>query len=195
MPDLPDKSVVRVEVLGARRARPATERDADDERLVRHAIELVAASRRVAAYAPLPYEPGGPSLLPALSAAVAELLLPVVLPDRDLDWARFDGSLASGGALLGVAEPTGPRLGPAAISTVDLVLVPAVAVSVTGVRLGRGGGSYDRALARVSPGTSVVALLYEDELRAELPAAPHDRPVTAVLTPSGLRPLDASRMA
>src|SRR5690348_7707007 len=125
MPDLPDKSVVRAEVLGARRARPATDRDADDQRLVRHAVALVAARRRVAAYAPLPYEPGGASLLPALSAAGPELLLPVVLPDRDLDWARYDGSLAPGGALLGVAEPTGPRLGPAAIAEVDLVLVPA----------------------------------------------------------------------
>jgi 5-formyltetrahydrofolate cyclo-ligase len=123
---------------------------------------------------------------------VPELLLPVVLPDRDLDWARYDGSLAPGGALLGVAEPNGPRLGPDAIAGVDLVLVPAVAVSLTGVRVGRGGGSYDRALARVSPGTRVVALLYDDELRAELPADAHDRPVTAVLTPSGLRP---SRMA
>jgi len=189
MPDLPDKSAVRAEVLGARRARPATERDADDARLLRHVLALVAAVRRVAAYAPLPYEPGGPALLAALSAVVPELLLPVVLPDRDLDWARYDGSLAPGVALLGVAEPTGPRLGPAAIAGVDLVLVPAVAVSTTGVRLGRGGGSYDRALARVSPGTRVVALLYEDELRAGLPADPHDRPVTAVLTPSGLRVL------
>ena len=85
MPDLPDKSAVRAEVLGARRARPAADRDADDERLVRHAVELVAASRRVAAYAPLANEPGGALLLPALSSAVAELLLPVVLPDRDLD--------------------------------------------------------------------------------------------------------------
>ena len=192
MPDLPDKSAVRAEVLRARRARPAADRDADDERLVRHAVALVAASHRVAAYAPLPNEPGGALLLPALSALVPELLLPVVLPDRDLDWARFDGSLASGGALLGVAEPTGPRLGPGVIAEVDLVLVPAVAVSLTGVRVGRGGGSYDRALARVSPGTRVVALLYDDELRTELPADAHDRPVTAVLTPSGLRP---SRMA
>jgi 5-formyltetrahydrofolate cyclo-ligase len=189
MPDLPDKSAVRAEVLGARRARPATDRDADDERLVRHAVALVAACRRVAAYVPLPNEPGGASLLPALSAVVPELLLPVVLPDRDLDWARFDGSLAPGGAVLGVAEPNGPRLGPDAIAGVDLVLVPAVAVSPTGVRLGRGGGSYDRALARVSPGTRVVALLYEDELRAELPSDAHDRPVTAVLTPSGLHPV------
>jgi 5-formyltetrahydrofolate cyclo-ligase len=195
MPDLPDKSAVRAEVLGARRARPATERDADDARLVRHAVALAAAAHRVAAYAPLPFEPGGPALLPALSEVVSDLLLPLVLPDRDLDWARYDGSLAPGGALLGVAEPTGPRLGPTAIAGADLVLVPAVAVSVTGVRLGRGGGSYDRALARVSPGTPVVALLYEDELRSELPAAAHDQPVNAVLTPLGFRPLTARRMA
>jgi 5-formyltetrahydrofolate cyclo-ligase len=153
---------------------------------VRHAVELAASARRVAAYAPLPYEPGGPALVPSLAAAVGELLLPVVLPDRDLDWARYDGAL-SPGSVLGNAEPTGPLLGPAALEGADLVFVPAVAVSLAGVRLGRGGGSYDRALARVSPGTPIVALLYEGELREVLPSDPHDRPVTAVLTPAGLR--------
>jgi 5-formyltetrahydrofolate cyclo-ligase len=185
MPDLPDKSAIRVEVLSARRTRPAPARAADDAHLVRHAVELVSAYRRVAAYLPLPYEPGGATLVPSLVAAVAELLLPVVLPDRDLDWARYDGSLAPA-AMLGLLEPDGPRLGPAAIAEVELVFVPAVAVSLSGVRLGRGGGSYDRALARVSPGMPVVALLYEDELREVLPSDPHDRPVTAVLTPAGL---------
>jgi 5-formyltetrahydrofolate cyclo-ligase len=54
------------------------------------------------------------------------------------------------------------------------------------MRLGRGGGSYDRALARVPVGTFVCALLFDDELLDAVPAAPHDRRVTAVVTPSGL---------
>ena len=186
MPDLPDKSGVRAQVLGARRACPARVREAADAHLVRLAVDLVRGTPTLAAYVPLPGEPGGPVLVASLAAAVEDLLLPVVLPDRDLDWAHYDGSLARS-PFLEVAEPTGSRLGRAAIAGADLVLVPALAVSFAGVRVGRGGGSYDRALARVSPGTPVVALLYEDELRPALPAAPHDRPVTAVLTPSGLR--------
>jgi 5-formyltetrahydrofolate cyclo-ligase len=52
--------------------------------------------------------------------------------------------------------------------------------------LGRGGGSYDRALTRVKPGVPVIALLYREELLATVPAEAHDQRVTAVLTPDGL---------
>lgn len=55
-----------------------------------------------------------------------------------------------------------------------------------GRRLGRGGGSYDRALARVPVGTFVCTLLYDGELLDRVPAEPHDRTVTAVVTPGGL---------
>jgi 5-formyltetrahydrofolate cyclo-ligase len=61
--------------------------------------------------------------------------------------------------------------------------VPALQVDRDGNRLGRGGGSYDRALARATGLT--VALLHDDELVAELPHEPHDVPVRAVATPTG----------
>ena len=50
----------------------------------------------------------------------------------------------------------------------DLLLVPGLAVSRTGMRMGRGGGCYDRALARVPVGTPVWALLYDDELGVDV---------------------------
>ena len=49
-------------------------------------------------------------------------------------------------ARLGLLEPDGERLGVDAIATADVVLVPGLAVAADGMRLGRGGGSYDRAL-------------------------------------------------
>jgi 5-formyltetrahydrofolate cyclo-ligase len=64
-----------------------------------------------------------------------------------------------------------------------MVVVPAVAVDARGARLGRGGGSYDRALARIAPETLVVALLHDGEVVDELPDEPHDRRVDAVITP------------
>ncbi|MFZ0875798.1 MAG: 5-formyltetrahydrofolate cyclo-ligase, partial [Pseudonocardiaceae bacterium] len=71
-----------------------------------------------------------------------------------------------------------------------LVLVPALAVDRTGVRLGRGGGHYDRTLPLATPGTPLVAIVRDDEVLAALPAQPHDVPVTAALTPArGLIPL------
>ncbi|PSK58900.1 5-formyltetrahydrofolate cyclo-ligase [Micromonospora sp. MH33] len=67
----------------------------------------------------------------------------------------------------------------------DLVVVPALAVDRRGYRLGRGGGSYDRALARVPATVPTVALLHDGELVEVVPAQPHDRPVRFVITPGG----------
>lgn len=117
------------------------------------------------------------------------MLLPVVLPDKDLDWARYDGPDALVPARMGLLEPAGPTLGVEAIARADVVLVPGLAVDPTGLRLGRGGGCYDRALTRVPVGTPVCALLFDEEIVDRVPAAPHDRRVNAVATPSGVRVL------
>src|SRR5919112_558049 len=90
------------------------------------------------------------------------------------------GRLAPG--RYGLLEPLGPGLGPTAIGTADVVVVPALAVARNGVRLGRGGGYYDRALQHARPDAVVVALVFDDEFVDELPTEPHDRPVTAVVT-------------
>jgi 5-formyltetrahydrofolate cyclo-ligase len=166
------KSELRTLLLGARRTRAAAARAADDAAIRRALVTLAAGRKTVAGYLPLGTEPGGAPLPDALAAVCERLLVPVTLPDRDLDWTRYgaDGTL----------------LGTAAIAGAELVVVPAVAVARTGVRLGRGGGSYDRALARVPDGTLIVAALYLDELVAGLPAEDHDRRVHAVVTPAGI---------
>jgi 5-formyltetrahydrofolate cyclo-ligase len=176
-----DKAELRRRVLAARRALPDNVRASSDAALVTAATALVRG-RTAAAYVPMKGEPGGPGLLDALAEAATRLLLPVLQDDLDLDWAVGPPVRPAGRGLL---EPTGARLGPDAIATVDLVLVPAVAVDRRGVRLGRGGGSFDRALARVGRAV-VTALVYDSELVERLPAEPHDRRVHAVLTPSGL---------
>jgi 5-formyltetrahydrofolate cyclo-ligase len=64
------------------------------------------------------------------------------------------------------------------------VLVPALAVDRVGVRLGRGAGCYDRALARVGPQVPTIALVYDGELLDEIPADSHDQRVRMVARPS-----------
>ncbi|WP_298757496.1 5-formyltetrahydrofolate cyclo-ligase, partial [uncultured Nocardioides sp.] len=147
----------------------------------------VRRAASVAAYVGVGSEPGTGPLLAGLLAAGKRVLLPVLLPDLDLDWAVHTGDAGLAPASRGLLEPTGPRLGVDAVATPDVVLVPGLAVSPTGLRLGRGGGSYDRALARVPVGTFTCVLLHDDEVGLDVPAAPHDRPVTAVATPSGVR--------
>jgi 5-formyltetrahydrofolate cyclo-ligase len=77
-----------------------------------------------------------------------------------------------------------PARGPGTVARADVVLVPALAVDESGIRLGRGGGSFDRALARVSGQVPTIALLYDEELVGRLPSEPHDRAVRAVARPS-----------
>jgi len=107
----------------------------------------------------------------------------VLRDDYDLDWASYEGpdSLAPGPH--GLLEPTEPRRGVAGISSADLVIVPALAADPRGHRLGRGGGSYDRALTRVGAAVPTIALLYDSELLDEVPAGPHDQRVRAVAQP------------
>ncbi len=136
----------------------------------------------IAAYVPLGSEPGSRELPDVLLGLGGHVLLPVLLPDGDLNWAEYNGpdSVRRAGRLL---EPTGRRLGVEAITLATAVVVPAIAVDRSGVRLGRGGGSYDRALARVRPEVPAIALLYDGELVDSLPTEPHDHRVSAVIMP------------
>jgi 5-formyltetrahydrofolate cyclo-ligase len=162
---------------------PAPDRANADRSLAIAAADLVLQSgaRTVAAYVPLETEPGGAALVPALAAAAERLLLPVLLDDNDLDWAAYDGALKPG--RFGLREPVGPRLGREAVAEADLVLLPGLAVSDDGTRLGQGGGSYDRVLRRVDAPT--VVLLYPGEYRADVPCEPHDQRVCGAVEARG----------
>ncbi len=185
--DAPDKAAWRATVRQARARLPAADRAAAAAALERHLLGRIIGLRRVAAYVPVGTEPGSPRLVDLLAKAGIAVLLPVVRPDRTLDWAQHDGSRPGAGlvdARWGLREPAGPRLGPTALATVELVLVPALAADHQGGRLGRGGGHYDRALRRAEPRVPVVALLHDGELVPRLPTDGWDRPVTAAVTPS-----------
>lgn len=186
---LGDKAAVRAARVAARRALPGPARTAAAARVQRALAELIRRYRPacVAGYVPVGSEPGGNDLVEAIQGALpphARLLLPALRPDLDVDWAAYDGPASLTAGPRGLREPLGPRLGTAAVAAADLVVVPALAVDRGGVRLGRGGGSYDRVLARL-PGVLTVALLHDGELLDRVPAEAHDRPVRCVITPSG----------
>jgi 5-formyltetrahydrofolate cyclo-ligase len=176
------KNALRDRLIASRRSLTAAERGSAAAAVQAALLALVRklAPSTIAAYVPIGPEPGGD--LPSALAPHARLLLPVLLADRDLDWVAFHGALRSGPR--GLLEPAGPRLGVEAVRSADLVVVPALAVDRAGIRLGRGGGSYDRVLARLA-GPMTVALLHDGELIDSMPVEPHDRAVRAAITPSG----------
>jgi 5-formyltetrahydrofolate cyclo-ligase len=184
----PAKAALRAGLLAARAALPETVRARAARRIAARVLELpeTRAARTVAAYVSIGSEPATDALLSGLAALGLRVLLPVLRPDLDLDWAVYAGPERLAPAGRGLREPVGPRLGTAAVAGADVVVVPALAVDRTGRRLGRGGGSYDRALARVDPGSLVVALLHDGEVLAAVPAEDHDHAVGAAITPSEL---------
>ncbi|MBB6627228.1 5-formyltetrahydrofolate cyclo-ligase [Nocardioides sp. KIGAM211] len=179
---------MRDRLLTTRRRRPLAEVGEAGRAIARHllATEEVRRAATVAAYVSRGAEPGTGHLLAALRAAGTRVLLPVLLPDGDLDWGEYTGDECLVAAGRGLLEPSGRRLGVEAVATADVVLVPGLAVSRTGLRMGRGGGSYDRALARVPVGTFTCVLLHDDELGLDVPAEPHDRSVVAAASPAGI---------
>jgi 5-formyltetrahydrofolate cyclo-ligase len=181
-----DKGSLRRRLVAARAAMPDSGRAAAGRLIRDHVLGMpeVAAAGTVAAYYSAGTEPDTRGLVFALWKRGSYVVLPVLLPDGDLDWASFEGpdSLAPGPR--GLLQPVDPVRGPGTVARADVVLVPALAVDVSGNRLGRGGGSYDRALARVGGQVPTIALVYDDELVPSVPAEPHDRAVRAVARPS-----------
>lgn len=190
--NMSDKALLRRELLAARRLLTPEDVERAAAVLAREALSLpeVSRARTVAAYVSVGREPGTRDLLDALRARGVRVLLPVLLPDNDLDWAPYEGAERLLPAGRGLLEPGGERLGPDAVLDADVVLLPGLAVDGRGMRLGRGGGSYDRVLARLAAAgahPALVVLLYGDEVAARVPEEPHDHPVDAVVTPQGPR--------
>lgn len=190
--DMSQKTLLRRELLAARRL--LTREDVENAATVlsRGALSLpeLSGARTVAAYVSVGSEPGTRALLDALRERGVRVLLPVLLADNDLDWAPYEGADRLVRAGRGLLEPDGERLGPDAVLDADAVLLPGLAVDARGMRLGRGGGSYDRVLARLAAAgahPALVVLLYDNEVVAQVPEEPHDHPVDVVVTPAVIR--------
>ncbi|MCL7380072.1 5-formyltetrahydrofolate cyclo-ligase [Streptomyces sp. 35G-GA-8] len=193
--DMTGKAALRRELLATRALLSHEDVRETAAVLARRALDLpeLARARTVAAYVSVGREPGTRALLDALRARGVRVLLPVLLADNDLDWAEYEGGDRLAPAGRGLLEPDGTRLGVDAVLDAEVVLLPGLAVDGRGMRLGRGGGSYDRVLgrlARAGAEPALTVLLYENEVVARVPEEPHDHPVRAVVTPGGVRRFD-----
>lgn len=132
---------------------------------------------RVTAYASYGTEPATGPLIEQLRADGFEVLLPRVEGDR-MDWGL--AGQASTLSRMGIAEPTGST----ALLPLRAMLIPALAVTTHGDRLGKGGGYYDRVLAQLPSEVPVAALVRDEDVLGSIPTEAHDRRVDVVITPS-----------
>jgi 5-formyltetrahydrofolate cyclo-ligase len=183
----PTKTELRRAILLARRALSRQIRDAEAQALCAHLPGLVDRGETVCAYVPMASEPGSVAVLDSLLRLGVRVLLPVARNDADgvplpMHWGEYrPGELVE--ARLGLREPAAPWFPAEEVAGAAVVLVPALAVDRTGVRLGRGAGFYDRSLPLADPAARLVAVVRDDELVDELPAEPHDVRMTHALTP------------
>lgn len=157
--------------------------------LIRSLAEQAGRPLVIGGYSPVGGEASPLKALREAARADHTVVLPTFAGDM-LGWREWDGieSLQpSGGAKFGT-EPTGRDHGPEALSEVDLVIAPAVALDRSGTRLGHGKGYYDRALQHLSPAADLVAVVHRDELfdAGSLPREEHDVVFSKVLTEDGL---------
>jgi 5-formyltetrahydrofolate cyclo-ligase len=179
------KLALRRALLANRKRTDQPERDAAGRSIRDAVLSLpeIQMAGTVAAYLSVGTEPDTRGLVYALWKRGTYVLLPLLQPDDDLDWASYEGPTSLAAGPRGLLEPTEPPRGVNAVTSADLVIVPALAVDRGGMRLGRGGGSYDRALARVGACVPTIALIYDDELLDEVPAGALDQPVRMVAQP------------
>ena len=157
-----------------------------------HLCDAIAASaawrdaRTVAIFAPQPREPDV-ELLWSRGEGKG-FASPRVVGDR-LDLFRVASLAELTPGAFGVREPHADPACEVAPDTLDLILVPGVAFTPNGERLGRGGGFYDRLLASLTAHTIKIGICFDSQILAELPVEPHDQRVDFIATESGLRPV------
>lgn len=183
--DQPTKRQIRQHVIATRSGLAEPVLTQRSGRLLAHIRALVddGGMRTVTAYVSVEGEPPTGAIIDHLHGAGVRVLLPLLCDDFDLEWAVYQPGATRPGRF-GLIEPTTPSLGKAAVTAAELLLCPGVAGTRAGQRLGRGGGSYDRILARATPSASRCLLLYDDEVLRTLPTEPHDATVDYLITPA-----------
>jgi 5-formyltetrahydrofolate cyclo-ligase len=181
-PATPDKSELRKAFRAARKAHvqglSAAERQAREQALAGIAAPLVTLPGPLASYAGV-----GDEIDPV---HVEKLFGPHAFPrirGRDLNFHMADwADLVPGPLRIPQPRADAPEVTP------RLLLVPLIAATRTGLRLGQGGGYYDRTLARLRAAAPTIAigLAWDVQLTDHLPAEPHDQRLDWIATPTQL---------
>ena len=137
----------------------------------------IKTAKVITSYYPFPGEPNLISLNEALVASGKTLLLPRIV-NKQMEFAKFEGSLNKRGKF---HEPPGNIF----IGEINVALVPALAIDKHGIRLGQGGGYYDRFLTKTS--AYRIGIIHEREFcKKPLPKEWFDQSVELIATENGI---------
>jgi 5-formyltetrahydrofolate cyclo-ligase len=182
----PSKDEWRTQFRAYRRGLAPATRRAKGALICARAAALPAVARAACVHLYWPVlrqgEVDSRPLIQALRGRDATVVLPVVTSfdpaTPTMAHRRYEGPGALSTNRWGLREPTGTPEVP--IDALDVVVVPALGADTRGTRLGRGAGYYDAFLRELA--VPRILLTYEACVVDALPNAPHDVPVTTVVT-------------
>lgn len=175
------KKDIRKETKAVVLSLTAEQKKAESQALCERLQALVAEHKPqvVALFSPLPDEI---DVLPLAGRLACRVVMPRVGGgadgEPDMEFFDYDPQAMASGAY-GIAEPQAGE--PCRVEDIDLMVVPGVAFSADGVRLGRGKGYYDRYLSRDGFRAYCVGVCYACQLRDDIPAESHDKRVNLVI--------------
>lgn len=173
-----EKRLLRRMVRERMAAMDAASKERASELICAEAQRMIAASgaKVVALFAPLSDEPQIWPLIEAL-AEQCEVLLPRVEGDI-MNFYSCRGNAMHVGAF-GIMEPQG--VCPVGAGEIDAMLVPGVAFTANGARMGRGKGFYDKYMSQSGFRAFKIGVCYSEQLVPEIPLEPHDVRMDVVL--------------
>jgi 5-formyltetrahydrofolate cyclo-ligase len=178
------KAELRKRLRGVRKTTPLEACEVRSKAIVARleAHEAIASATAVALFWPIvsKHEVDLRALDASLRARQVRIAYPTIDADTNVMTFRFVdevGKLGEKG--FGFMEPAADA--PEA-TALDVIVVPAIAVDPTGHRIGYGAGYYDRALPRFAPPAVSIAVAYDWQLVAEVPAMPDDVRCASVVT-------------
>ncbi|MCL2490814.1 MAG: hypothetical protein FWF36_08890 [Propionibacteriaceae bacterium] len=175
---VPSKADLRRQCLRRRKDRPAALRASDDASRQERALAVLSSTfdrcdgATVCIYLSHPPEPETTGLAKLLHDAGWHVIVPsqgLTSPSGTPAWTWYGSSAL-----------------PAELAAADVIIMPGLAGTRDGNRLGRGRGWYDRALRSARAGTPRWLLLNDDEVVNELPVTPHDAKVDLIITQSDI---------
>lgn len=172
------KSSLREAIL---RGRSANQPSQSSKAIAAHLLSLCTQldSKVVGVYLSFGSEPDTREFIDLAISNGITIAAPRITSGNQMEFAYLDGIPVK--SHLGFDEPTGKLI---SSDYLDLIIAPALAVSKTGTRLGRGAGYYDRYLGNYR--AKVAAVVFATEVLEQVPSQAHDHKVDYIVTQDGI---------